>query len=94
MKRFFKYCLWGQLYTPWLVWCIVFIPGGAVWQAMIASFVGAAVFYIVQIFVFVDAEPRRVKEKRLKRNLRAEEFIPYGLRRSIINRIKFWKWFE
>lgn len=84
MKQLFKYCLWWQLFTPLLVWCIVFIPAGVIWQAMIANFVGAVIFYVVQ-------KEFLTKERRPMRNLRDVELIPYGLRRSVINRIKFWK---
>jgi hypothetical protein len=83
MKRFLKYAFRWQLSTPVLALCIVVIPGGALWQTLIANAVGAAIFYHVDKKIF--------KHKTHPANRSSsQEVIPYRIATTLKNKIRFW----
>jgi hypothetical protein len=83
MKRFLKYSFRWQLSTPILALCIVFIPGGAVLQTIIANLVGAVVFYHIDKKIF--------KNKTHPSNTTNSEVIPYRIRTVMLSKLRFWK---
>lgn len=82
MRRFLKYAFRWQLSTPVLALCIVVIPGGALWQTVIANAVGAAIFYHIDKKIF--------KHKTHPANRTIGEVRPYRLRITLLNKLKFW----
>jgi hypothetical protein len=54
MTTLMKYLARWQLSTPVLAVCVLYLPFGGVWNAIIANLIGGILFYRVDNWIFKD----------------------------------------